>query len=34
MSVQFHVGALLDKLDAAGGTDAVAQAARLCVEQF
>ena len=30
-TVKFHVGSLLDKLDAAGRTDAVAQAARLGV---
>jgi len=30
-TVKFHVGAVLDKLDAAGRTDAVAQAARLGV---
>jgi len=30
-TVKFHVGSLLDKLDAAGRTDAVAQAARIGV---
>ena len=30
-TVKFHVGSLLDKLDATGRTDAVAQAARLGV---
>lgn len=30
-TVKFHVDSLLDKLDAAGRTDAVAHAARLCV---
>jgi DNA-binding CsgD family transcriptional regulator len=30
-TVKFHVGSLLDKLDASGRTDAVAQAARLGV---
>ena len=30
-TAKFHVGAILDKLDAAGRTDAVAQAARLGV---
>jgi DNA-binding CsgD family transcriptional regulator len=30
-TVKFHVGSLLDKLDAAGRTDAVAQGARLGV---
>jgi DNA-binding CsgD family transcriptional regulator len=30
-TVKFHVGSLLDKLDAVGRTDAVAQAARLGV---
>lgn len=30
-TVKFHVGSLLDKLDAAGRTDAVAQAAQLGV---
>ena len=33
-TVKFHVGSLLDKLDAAGRTDAVAQAARLGVIQL
>jgi DNA-binding CsgD family transcriptional regulator len=30
-TAKFHVGSLLDKLDAIGRTDAVAQAARLGV---
>jgi DNA-binding CsgD family transcriptional regulator len=33
-TVKFHVGSLLDKLDAAGRTDAVAHAARLGVIQL
>jgi DNA-binding CsgD family transcriptional regulator len=33
-TVKFHVGSLLDKLDATGRTDAVAHAARLGVIQF
>jgi DNA-binding CsgD family transcriptional regulator len=33
-TVKFHVGSLLDKLEATGRTDAVAHAARLDVVQF
>jgi DNA-binding CsgD family transcriptional regulator len=33
-TAKFHVGALIDKLDAVGRTDAVAQAARLGVIQL
>ncbi len=33
-TVKFHVGSLLDKLEASGRTDAVAHAARLGVIQF
>jgi DNA-binding CsgD family transcriptional regulator len=33
-TAKFHVGALMDKLDAVGRTDAVAQAARLGVIQL